>query len=335
MKMQNDQMWMASNQLFGTPEVVRLIQVPVPVPQKNKILVRVHAATVSTGDARLRSKNVPRGFGFIMGLLFGFKHPKYKALGANIAGQVANVGDGVRDFQVGDRLVADLGMKLGGHAEYVLLHQQDVVAKLPPEVSFIDGAALVFGGLTALLFLRDKVQLKSGERLLVIGAGGEVGSSAVQLGVHMGAQVTAVCSGEKVSAVKKLGAHNIIDYQKQNWTADPDLYDVIFDSVGVTDARQVRHKLSPRGRLVLVVADLLQILNSAWISLTQKQKVIAGAIQAKSEDLQYLVTLCQNKHYTPLIGNTFPFKSIGEAHRLVDSGHKLGCAVLIFEGRDV
>ena len=321
-------MLIARNRTFGAPEVVALEEAPVPIPKKGQMLVRVHATTVSTGDWRLRSKNVPRGYGFIMGLLFGFKRPKYEALGTDLAGEVVALGEGVTKFQIGDHVVSNLGMKLGGHAQYRLLDEKSATAKIPNDVSYEEAVALVFGGVTALIFLRDKVKLKSGERLLVIGAGGAVGSSAIQLGQQMGAHVTAVCSTEKVSAVTELGVEDVIDYKKRSWITETDKYDVILDTVGAISFGEVKHKLNAKGRLGLVVADLLTNLKCIWISLTQSQKVISGAIGENEKDLQFLLDLCERKKFYPLIGATLPFEKIVEAHRIVESGHKLGSLVL-------
>lgn len=321
-------MLIARNRNFGPPDVVSVEEAPIPIPKRGQMLVRIHAATVSTGDCRLRSKNVPRGFGFMMGLMFGFKNPKYESLGTNLAGEVVTLGDGVRQFQSKDRVVSNLGMKLGGHAQYRILDENSLTAQIPNEVSYDHATALVFGGVAALQFLRDKLKLKAGERLLVIGAGGAVGSSAIQLGLIMGAQVTGVCSTKKVSAVHDLGLQDVIDYKKQSWLTGTDQYDVILDTVGTLDFEKMKHKLKANGRLGLVIADLPTILKSLWISLTQSQKVYAGPINENKSDLKFLLNLCQQKKFRPLIGTTLPFEKIVEAHKIVDSGHKLGSLVL-------
>jgi len=321
-------MLIARNRIFGSPDVVSIEEAPIPIPKKGQMLVRIHATTVSTGDWRLRSKNVPKGYGIIMGLLFGFKHPKYEALGTDLAGEVVALGEGVSKFQTGDRVVSNLGMKLGGHAQYRLLNENSATAKIPIDISYEQAVALVFGGVTALIFLRDKVKLKKSERLLVIGAGGAVGSSAIQLGQLMGAHVTAVCSTEKVSAVTELGIKDVIDYRERSWLTEMDKYDVILDTVGTITFEKIKHKLTAKGRLGLVVADLPTTLRNIWISLTQSQKVFSGSISENENDLQFLLSLCKQKKFRPLIGTTLPFDKIVEAHRIVESRHKLGSLVL-------
>lgn len=321
-------MQIARNRTFGSPDVVSIEQVPIPIPKKGQMLVRIHAATVSTGDWRLRSKNVPKGFGIIMGLLFGFNTPKYQALGTDLAGEVVGLGEGVSKFKIGDRVVSNLGMKLGGHAQYRVLDESSVTSKIPADISYEQSVALVFGGVTALIFLRDKIKLQKNERLLVIGAGGAVGSSAIQLGQVMGANVTAVCSTEKVSAVRELGIKDVIDYKERSWLTEADKYDAILDTVGAITFETIKHKLTAKGRLGLVVADLPTNLRSIWISLTQSQKVVSGSIGENESDLQFLLSLCEQKKFRPLIGTTLPFEKIVDAHRIVESKHKLGSVVL-------
>lgn len=326
--MSASQMLIARNRVFGSPDVVSIESAPLPVPKKGQMLVRIFAATVSTGDCRLRSRNSPKGFGFIMGLLFGFEKPKYESLGTDLAGEVVALGEGVSKFQIGDRVVSNLGMKLGGHAQYRLLDENSATAKIPTGVSYEEAVTSVFGGVTALIFLRDKIKIKKDDRLLVIGAGGAVGSSAIQLGEAMGAHVTAVCSTEKVSAVTALGVQDVIDYKERSWLTETDQYDVILDTVGNITFEQVKHKLTAQGRLALVIADLPTMLKSIWISLTHSQKVFSGSIGENESDLQFLLSLCKEKKFRPLIGTTLPFDKIVEAHRIVESGHKLGSVVL-------
>ncbi len=318
----------ARNHRFGAPEVVMLEQVPLPDLGENQLLVRVGASTVSAADWRLRTRNVPRGFGIIMGLLFGFRRPRYFALGTEMAGEVVAVGKRVEKFFVDERVVANLGMKLGGHAEYVAVSASAALAKIPDSISFESAAALVFGGTTALVFLRDKLALRQGETLLVVGAGGAVGSAAVQLGREMGAVVTGVCSQKKASLVEGLGATRVIAYESTDWRKGTERYDVVLDTVGGTTFENSRHKLSEKGRIGLVVADLPLTIRSAWVSLFHRQKVRAGSISESAADLDYLVSLCERGRLKPLIGGVFPFDQVARAHEVVESGHKTGSIVL-------
>jgi NADPH:quinone reductase-like Zn-dependent oxidoreductase len=323
-----EDMLAARNSRFGPPGVVRLERVAIPTRKRGQVLVRVHATTVSTADGRLRARNAPRGFGVVMGLMFGFTHPRYQALGTEISGEVVAADGDACTYREGDRIVADLGTKLGGHAQYVIVGRRTPTALIPGGVSWTDAAAVIFGGITALAFLRDKLKIRPGEQLLVIGAGGAVGSAAVQLGRLMGAEVTGVCSSGKRGHVHALGAHRVIDYRATDWRREPRRYDAILDTVGGTTFGNGVHALTAAGRLGLVVADLPLMLSSAWISATRPHTVHAGPVAAVAADLHYLLSLCADRRFKPLIGAVLPLARIVEAHQRVDSGHKLGSIVI-------
>lgn len=324
------QMLIAKNFEFGPPEVIQIVEDQIPVPGKGEILIRSKASTVTVADSRLRSKNVPRGFGFLMSLIFGFKKPKYQSLGTCVAGEVVQAGTNVNSFKVGDRVVGNLGMKLGGHAQYVKIQEQEPIVKIPDQISFEDAAAVVFGGTTALIFLRDKLEIKKGDRLLVIGAGGSVGSAAVQIGKIYGAQVTAVCSTEKVSLIQDLGADFVIDYKKSNWREQTVKFDLILDTVGGTELSNSRDHLSSNGKIGLVIADLWMNLKCLILSAVGSQKMRAGSISEERSDIEQIMTWMTEGKFKAIIGNRFSFEKIVEAHHLVDQGHKFGNTVIIF-----
>jgi NADPH:quinone reductase-like Zn-dependent oxidoreductase len=327
-------MLVARNTRFGPPGVVRIEHAPIPVPGRGQILVRIRASTVSAADWRLRTRSAPRGFGVLMGLLFGFSRPRYQVLGTELAGEVVDPGHFAARFRPGDRIVANLGMRLGGHAEYAVVDVRAPIARIPDTVSFVDAAALVFGGTTALAFLRDKMRLQRGERLLVIGAGGAVGSAAVQLGRVMGAEVTGVCGADKVGHVSGLGVPHVIDYRAIDWRRDPLRYDLIVDTVGGTHLGNVAHKLTAAGRVGLVVADLPLMLKSMWRALTGPNIVHVGSAADSVQDLEYLLELCAEGEIRPLVGAILPLERIVEAHERVESGHKLGSVVIVMDGGD-
>lgn len=321
-------MLLAQNKSFGAPEVVKIVEVSTPKPKPHQILVRVYASTVSVADSRLRSRQVPRGFGFIMGLLFGFKKPKYSALGTDAAGEVVALGPGVTQFQIGDRVLANLGMRLGGHAQYVVLSETAAIAKIPNSSRFVETVALVFGATTALVFLRDKLKLQRGQRILIIGAGGSVGSSAVQLAKYFGAHVTGVCSEKKSSVVKNLGADDVIEYENNDWKKIAKQFDVILDTVGVINISQDLSYLSENVRVGLVVADLVTNLKSIFYVLFGKRKIYAGTVAESKKDLEYLLELYLKGQIKPLVSEVFPLEKIVDAHKIVDSGKKLGSVVI-------
>lgn len=328
----NKKMFIARNTEFGPPQVIKIEECAIPQVRKNEILVLSKASTLTVADCRLRSKNVPRGFGAIMGLLFGFRKPKYKALGTCVAGEVVEVGQHVKSFAVGDRVLGNLGMKLGGHAQYVSILENSSVVKIPIGISYEDAAAIVFGGVTALGFLRDKLRLKTGDRLLVIGAGGAVGCAAVQIGRILGAHVTGVCSTAKVALVKELGANDVIDYSRTEWRKKRGQeYNLILDIVGGTELVNSKHKLSSRGAIGLVIADLPTMLKSVFVSALSDQKVYAGPINETRSDLEQLMAWMLDGKLKAVIGSRFPFQKIVQAHQLVDQGSKVGNAVINFE----
>lgn len=312
---------------YGSPEVVSLAEVPRPELPADGVVVRVRATSVSSGDARLRSANVPRGFGLLVRLGFGVFGPRQRVLGTEVAGEVVEVGANSR-FAVGDRVVAMPGAALGGHAEYVAIPNGGAIATLPPGLSYEQGAALAFGGTTALYYLRDKAKLCAGERVLVNGASGAVGSAAVQLAKHFGARVTAVCSGENADLVTTLGAERVIDHTRQDFTTLGDRFHVVMDTVGNCSFARCAATLTDDGRLLLVVGSLGQTLGALIKPTRAGKRVLAGVTPERAEDLSLLAQLAESGAHRPLIDSTFPFERIVEAHARVDTGRKRGNVVV-------
>lgn len=315
---------------FGAPEVLEIEERTSSSMGPQYFLLRGHFASVSTGDVRIRSKNVPRGFGIFMNLIFGFRRPKFESLGTDYVGEVAQVGELVKNVQLGDRIVVDLGMGLNGHRTYRVIGPKQVWAQVPEQVSSDTAVAAVFGGLTALLYLKNKLKVKPNERVLVIGAGGAVGSSAVQLAKYFGADVVAVCSAAKAETVRGLGASLVLDYMSPNWEQRAQDFDVVLDCVGGLDISSARKFLKPNGRVGFIVADLPLNLKCVLSTAFGKQVFIAGAIQSTSSDLQFLLDLIVKGKYKPLIGKRYSFSDVVEAHREVESGHRLGTTLLEF-----
>src|SRR5262245_60328216 len=210
---------------YGRPDVVQIADVPKPEPKANEVLVRVRATTVTAGDSRIRSARVPEGFGLLLRLGFGITGPRNPILGMEFSGEVATMGTSATRFKPGDRV---FGARMGCHAEYVTV-REGAIAPLTDGMTFEQAAALTFGGLTAITFLRDKAQLRPGERVLINGASGAVGTAAVQLARHLGATVTGVCSATNAELVRSLGAEQVIDYGLEDFTQAREAYDVIFD----------------------------------------------------------------------------------------------------------
>jgi NADPH:quinone reductase-like Zn-dependent oxidoreductase len=316
---------------FGGPEVVAFEEAAAPLAstlRNNELLIHVKYSTVNSADCRIRSRNVPCGFGTILGLLYGFTKPKLKVLGLEAAGEVVAIGADVCSFQLHDRVLVNLGFGMGGHQEYIVIGEKAHAVKIPDDVSYEKAVASVFGGTTALLYLRDKLMLQPEQNILITGAGGAVGSAAVQIALAMGANVTAVCSTEKTALVQKLGAHAVIDYQKSDWKARPTRYDAIFDSVGLFGVEDSIPWLKEYGKAALMVADLPLNLKCLWFSLTHKQKIFAGAASPQKSDLEVLLMKIKNRQLDPVIGKVVPFSDIRKAHELAESGHKLGSVLL-------
>jgi NADPH:quinone reductase-like Zn-dependent oxidoreductase len=311
---------------YGPPEVVRIREVATPVPADREVLVRAFATTVNIGDARLRALRVPRGLSLPVRLRMGVTKPRQPIFGFEVAGRVEAVGAAVTSFQPGDRVVASpRGFKLGCHAEFVTVDEQGPIAKIPEELSYQDAVSLCFGGMTALRFFRQG-KLAAGETILINGASGAVGTMAVQLAKHAGAEVTAVCSGANVDLVRGLGADHVIDYTAEDFTRNGQRYDVIMDNHGNASYSRVKGSLKPGGRLLLVIGDLWQMLAAMW-----QKAVVGGTASGGAEDYRTLLALAARGELKPVIDTTLPFAQIIEAYRRVDSGHKVGSVVLSFD----
>lgn len=312
---------------YGAPDVVQLQDVEKPTPTANELLIRIHATTVTSGDWRVRSLDVPTGFGLLSRLLFGITRPRQPILGTELAGVVEAVGPDVTRFEVGAPVFAYSGARMGAHAEYITLPEDGAVAPKPANLTLEDAAALSFGGTTALHFLRE-ADIQQGERVLVNGASGSVGTAAVQLAKHFGAHVTGVCSTGNVSLVKSLGADAVIDYTQEDVTQVGETYDIIVDTAGTLPFGRSKTILNDGGRLLLVLGSLPSMLQIPWVALTTTKRVIAGAASGTAEDLNFLASLAETGAFTPVIDQRHPFERIAEAHAYVDQGHKKGNVVV-------
>ena len=310
---------------YGPPEVVQIREVPTPVPADGEVLVKVFATTVNSGDTRVRALRVPRGMSLPVRLKLGFTKPKQSIFGFEMAGQVEAVGRAVTRFQPGDRVVASRGFDFGCHAEHVTVAEQGAIATIPENLSYQDAVALCFGGTTALNFFRLG-KLAPGETVLINGASGAVGTMAVQLAKHLGAEVTAVCSGANGELVRRLGADHVIDYKTEDFTRNGQRYDVIMDNHGNAPYSRVKGSLRPGGRFLMIVGDLWQML-----AASRHKAVISGSENDSSisaDSYQTLMSLAEQGVLKPVIDSVLPFEQIVEAHHRVDGGHKVGSVVL-------
>lgn len=318
---------------FGGPEVVQLTEVDRPRPAAGELLVQVRATTVSAADHRTRARDVPGALIIPSSLVLGFFRPRRPVLGMDVAGTVVAIGDGVERFAPGDEVIAMLGSRFGGHAEYAIVTATDAVAAKPAALGFGDAAALVFGGITAQAYLRQ-AEVAPGARVLVNGAAGAVGTAVVQLAAAAGAHVTGVSSARNHPLVTSLGAERVIDYTTHDFTTDGSKYDVIVDCVGNAPVTRVATALAPGGAVLLVAASGLGPLLAApgqarRLGLT----VVTGPGAYRSEDLAHVAALAEQGVIRPVVDRTFPFEQIVAAHRHVDSGRKRGNVVVTIPTR--
>ena len=318
---------------FGPPEVLTLREIPKPVPGNHEVLVRIRATTVTAGDWRVRSLEVPRGFGLLSRLALGFSRPRQPILGSELSGEIEATGKAVTRFQVGDEVFGFTGTHMGCHAEYRCLpveghgRKDEAVALKPACLGHEEAAALSFGGTTALSFLR-RARLQRGEKVLVVGASGGVGTAVVQLARHLGARVTGVCSTANIELVRAIGAEQVIDYTKEDFTRSGERYDVIVDTAGTAPITRSGGSLAEGGRLLLVLGSLPEMLRAPLVALTTRKKVIGGVASWGAEDLRFLATLAEAGLFRPVLDRRYRFEEMVEAHRHVDAGHKRGNVVV-------
>jgi NADPH:quinone reductase-like Zn-dependent oxidoreductase len=310
---------------YGAPDVLAIEEWPNPVPRAGEVTVDIDAFSVTTGDARIRAARAPAGMGPFIRLAFGLTKPRHVILGREYAGQITALGKGVTRFQVGDAVfgITD-GMRLGAHAQAVAVKENGLILPRPNTLSAAEAAAFFFGGLTAADFLLDQCALTPGEHVLVVGATGAVGSAAVQIARHYGAQVTAVTSAANADLARELGADTVVDYRKETPVGS---FDIILDVPGVLP--NALTLLAPGGRLGLVTADLLQMVSAMMFPVRAGgQRIRAGVIKETPQALARLIELHSVGAYRPLVGDSLPFDEIVRAHTAADSGHKRGNVVV-------
>jgi NADPH:quinone reductase-like Zn-dependent oxidoreductase len=313
---------------YGPPDVVKLRDVDTPTIKDDEVLVRIRATTVSSGDWRLRSLTMPFGFGVLARPMIGFRGPRRTILGTELAGDIETVGKDVTKFKVGDAVFAFPGAQLGCHAEYRAMDEGGAIALKPACLSYEEAAALPFGGVTALDFLKTKGKVQRGDKVLVIGASGAVGSAAVQLAKHFGAEVTGVCGTANLELVRSIGADKTIDYTKEDFASNGDTYDIILVAAGAASFPRCKHSLAENGRLLLVLSGLSEMVQIPWAALTSNKKVFAGPTAESVEDFRVIKELADTGAFKPVIDRSYPLERIVEAHAYVDTGRKRGSVVI-------
>jgi NADPH:quinone reductase-like Zn-dependent oxidoreductase len=292
---------------YGKPDVLQLQEVEKPIPKENEILIKIYATTVTSGDCRVRSFNSPLLLWLPLRIVLGLRKPRKSILGVELAGEVEDVGKNVTRFKKGDQLFAMTGMKFGGYAEYICLPEKGTIAVKPENVTYEEAASISFGGTTALHFFR-KGTIQTGQKVLIYGASGAVGTAAVQLANYYGAEVTGVCSAKNSELVKSLGADRVIDYQNENFTEKQEKYDLIFDAVGKIAKNQCKAALALNGRFVSVEGQ--------------------GIAKVQTKDLLLLKKLMEEGQIQSVIDRCYSLEQVPAAHEYVETGHKIGSVVV-------
>lgn len=313
---------------YGPPEVLHLKDVAKPVPKDNEILLRIHATTVTATECTFR-----KGKPFVSRLFTGLTRPKIKRLGEELAGEIESAGKNVKLFKKGDKVFGTAGPEFGANSEYLCLPENGVISTKPTNMTYEEAASSVDGFLTALPFLRDTGKIKKGQKVLIFGASGSVGASAVQVAKHFETEVTGVCSSANVELVRTLGADNVVDYTKDDLTKNNQTYDIIFDAVGKTSFSKCKNNLEKNGVFLEAGIGFGIIPLVLWTSIFGKKKAKIAAtglrkLEERIKDLVFLKKLIESGKIKPVIDRIFPLEQIIEAHRYVDKGHKKGNVVI-------
>jgi NADPH:quinone reductase-like Zn-dependent oxidoreductase len=311
---------------YGPPEVLQLREVAKPTPKDNEVLVKIHATSVHIGDWRVRSFTVPPLFRLFFRISMGFRGPR-KIIGSELVGEIEAVGKDVTLFKEGDQVFGDAGAVLGTYAEYVCLPEKAILTTKPVNMTYEEAAAGPASTLAALYYLR-KGNIQSGQKVLINGASGALGTAAVQLARYFGAEVTGVCSTANLEMVKSLGADKVIDYTKEDFTKNGEVYDLIFDAVGKRSFSQCKGSLKQRGIFLFSVPTLAIFLQMLWTSMIGSKKAKHGNPTSSTGDLVFLKELMEAGKIKPVIDRRYPLEQMAEAHRYVETGHKKGNVVI-------
>lgn len=314
---------------YGSPDGLQLQEIEKPVPRDNQVLVKVHATTVTAGDCEMRRLQLPLMLSFPMRLYTGLLKPKrIPILGQELAGEIEEVGKDVKSFKKGDQVFGVTGFGFGAYVEYICLSEepndmQGAMALKPANLTYEEAAAVPTAGFEALHFIR-KADIQPEKKVLIIGAGGSIGTFSIQLARHFGAEVTGVDGPDKLDLLRSLGANHVIDYTRGDYTENGESYDLIIDVVGKRSVARRLKLLKSDGFYFLAFAGLSDILLGRWVSLTSSKKLKIESSAQKREDLIFLKELIEAGKLKSIIGRTFPLEQTAEAHRFVESGQKKG-----------
>ncbi|MCF8262349.1 MAG: NAD(P)-dependent alcohol dehydrogenase [Melioribacteraceae bacterium] len=315
---------------YGDPEVLHFVEQEKPSPKENEILLKISASSVTKTETIFR-----QGKPYFSRLFTGLTKPKNPRLGEELAGEIIEVGNAVTKFKVGDNIFGTAGPEFGANAEFISLPEDGVIALKPENLSFTESASNVDGFLTALPFLRDKGNIKKGDKVLIYGASGSIGTAAVQIAKYYGAEVTAVASTKNLELLKSLGADYVIDYKNEDFTKSSKTYDIIFDTVGKISYNDSKKSLSKSGIFLEagITLGIMPFVMFTSLFTKRKAKIHATGIRKPAErrrDLELLKKLMEEGEIIPVVDKTFKFENIVDAHRYVDLGHKKGNVAISF-----
>jgi NADPH:quinone reductase-like Zn-dependent oxidoreductase len=321
---------------YGSPDVLHLSDVLTPTPKDGQVLIKVHAASVSYGDLLARRMgnitssefNMPLPLLLPSRMAFGWSKPKVNILGSEFAGEVEAVGRGVTRFQPGDAVMGYLGQRMGAYAEYVCMPEDGLLARKPATMSFAEAATVPYGAIMATSLLR-RGNIKAGDKVLINGASGGIGSAAAQLAKHYGAEVTGVCGGPRMEYVRSLGADHVIDYATEDFTRNGQRYDLILDVLGKSSFVGCKDSLKPGGIYLPVSFKTKALMQMLWTKISDSQKVVCALASEKPEDLAAVGKLAEAGDYKAIVDRCFPLEQAAEAHRYVEAGSRTGPVVLV------
>jgi NADPH:quinone reductase-like Zn-dependent oxidoreductase len=321
---------------YGPPDVLQLQEVEKPTPKDHEALIRIYATTVTAGDCEMRSLKFPIYFSLVMRLWRGLIKPRGTSiLGTELSGEIEAIGKDVKRLKEGDQVFGSAGLGFGTNAEYICLPEEPGemeggVTIKPANMTYEEAATVPFGGRDALHFLR-KGNIQSGQKVLINGAGGSIGTFAIQLAKYFGAEVTAVDSTAKLDTLRSIGADQVIDYTQEDFTERGEIYDVIFDVVGTISFSRSRGSIKPNGTYLLANPMRSQMVRGPWTRMTSSKKVIMETSSGTIEDLIFLRELIEAGKIKTVIDRRYPLEQIAEAHRYVETGQKTGNVVITVE----
>jgi NADPH:quinone reductase-like Zn-dependent oxidoreductase len=314
---------------YGPPEVLQLQEVVKPVPGNDEILIKIYATSVTAADIIDRSSAFPPWLWPSARIAIGLTKPRNPVLGFELAGEVEAIGSDVKSFKVGDNIFAStFEFGFGCYAQYKCLKEKGTVAKKPVNMSYEEAAAVPLGGLTALTFIRDRARIHGGQKVLIYGASGSVGTYAVQLASYYGAEVTGVCSTGNIEVVKSLGADKVIDYTQEDFTQNGETYDIVFDVVNKSSFSRCKNSLRQRGIYLATFPTIKFVFQMLWTSIIGRKKAMSGEASEKAEDLVYLKGLIEGGKMKSVVDRIYPLEQMVEAHKYVEKGHKKGNVVI-------